>query len=75
MIYFSTYPMRKIFIVSILIMYTGLAFVQMNIMQITTAQVELPTNTNVTLLNKTATNNTVANATVDITIMDGKVKP
>jgi hypothetical protein len=56
-------------------MYTGLAFVQMNIMQITTAQVELPTNTNVTLLNKTATNNTVANATVDITIMDGKVKP
>ena len=68
--------MRKIFIVSILIMYTGLACVQMNIMQTTTAQVELPTNTNVTLLNETATNNnTVSNATVDITIMDGKVKP
>lgn len=57
-------------------MYTGLAFVQMNIMQITTAQVELPTNTNVTLLNETATNNnTVSNATVDITIMDEKAKP
>lgn len=67
--------MRKIFIVSILIMYTGLAFVQMNIMQMTTAQVELPTNTNVTLLNETATNNTVSNATGDITIMDGKAKP
>ena len=58
-------------------MYTGLAFVQMNIMQMTTAQVELPTNTNVTLLNETATNNnnTVSNATIDITIMDGKAKP
>jgi hypothetical protein len=58
-------------------MYTGLAFVQMNIMQMTTAQVELPTNTNVTLLNETATNNnnTVSNATVDITIMDRKTKP
>jgi hypothetical protein len=57
-------------------MYTGLAFVQMNIMQMTTAQVELPTNTNVTLLNETATNNnTVSNATVDITIMDRKAKP
>jgi hypothetical protein len=68
--------MRKIFIVSILIMFTGLAFVQMNIMQITTAQVELPTNTNVTLLNETATNNnTVSNATGDITIMDEKAKP
>ena len=57
-------------------MYTGLAFVQMNIMQMTTAQVELPRNTNVTLLNQTATsNNTVSNATVDITIMDRKAKP
>ena len=57
-------------------MYTGLAFVQMNIMQMTTAQVELPTNTNITLLNETATNNnTVSNATVDITIMDRKAKP
>jgi hypothetical protein len=56
-------------------MYTGLAFVQMNIMQMTTAQVELPTNTNVTLLNETATNNTVSNATGDITIMGGKAKP
>ena len=50
---------------------------QMNIMQMTTAQVELQKNTNVTLLNETATNNnnTVSNSTVDITIMDGKVKP
>jgi hypothetical protein len=56
-------------------MYTVLAFVQMNIMQMTTAQVELPTNTNVTLLNETATNNnTVSNATVDITIMDREAK-
>jgi hypothetical protein len=56
-------------------MYTGLACVQMNIMQTTTAQVELPTNTNVTLLNETATNNnTVSNATGDITIMDEKAK-
>ena len=56
-------------------MYTVLAFVQMNIMQMTTAQVELPSNTNVTLLNETATNNnTVSNATVDITIMDREAK-
>lgn len=58
--------MRKIFSIAVLILYTGLTFTYLTILQTTTAQVQLPT-TNVTLLNKTATNDTVSNSNNDTT--------
>lgn len=67
--------MRKIFIVVVLILYIGLAFAYLNMPQIATAQMELPTNTNITLLNETVTNNTVPDATNDTTRMDENAKP
>ena len=67
--------MRKIFIVVVLIVYIGLAFAYLNMPQIATAQMELPTNTNITLLNETVTNNTVPGATNDTTRMDENAKP
>jgi regulatory protein YycI of two-component signal transduction system YycFG len=67
--------MRKIFIVVILIIYAGLAFAYLNMPQIATAQMELPTNTNITLLNETVSNNTVSDATNDATRMDENAKP
>jgi hypothetical protein len=67
--------MRKIFIVVVLIVYTGLSFAYLNMPQIATAQMELPTNTNITLLNETVTNNTVPDATNDTTRMDENAKP
>jgi hypothetical protein len=67
--------MRKIFIVVILIIYAGLAFACLNMPQIATAQMELPTNTNITLLNETVTNNTVPDATNEATRMDENAKP
>jgi Ni,Fe-hydrogenase III large subunit len=67
--------MRKIFIVVILIIYAGLALAHLNMPQIATAQIELPTNTNITLLNETVTNNTVPDATNDTTRMDENAKP
>jgi Ni,Fe-hydrogenase III large subunit len=67
--------MRKIFIVVILIIYAGSAFAYLNMQQIATAQMELPTNTNITLLNETVTNNTVPDATNDTTRMDENAKP
>ena len=45
-------PMRKIFNVTALILYVGLTFAYLTMVQMITAQVELPTNTNVTLLMK-----------------------
>jgi regulatory protein YycI of two-component signal transduction system YycFG len=60
--------MRKIFIVVVLIVYIGLAFAYLNMPQIATAQMELPTNTNITLLNETVTTN-------DTTRMDENAKP
>lgn len=68
-------PMRKIFNVTALILYVGLTFVYLTMVQIITAQVELPTNTNVTLLNETLTNNTVSNATNDTTEMVENTNP
>lgn len=67
--------MRKIFIVVVLIVYIGLAFAYLNMPQIATAQMELPTNTNITLLNETVTNNTVLDTTNDTTRMDENAKP
>jgi hypothetical protein len=75
--------MRKIFNVTALILYVGLAFVYLTMVQMITAQVELPTNTNVTLLNETLlnetltnnTNNTVSNATNDTTEMVENTNP
>jgi hypothetical protein len=71
-------PMRKIFNVTALILYVGLTFAYLTMVQMITAQVELPTNTNVTLLNETLTNNTnntVSNATNDTTEMVENAKP
>jgi hypothetical protein len=70
--------MRKIFNVTALILYVGLAFVYLTMVQMITAQVELPTNTNVTLLNETLTNNTnntVSSATNDTTEMVENTNP
>jgi regulatory protein YycI of two-component signal transduction system YycFG len=64
--------MRKIFIVVVLIVYIGLAFAYLNMPQIATAQMELPTNTNITLLNETVT---TPDATNDTTRMDENAKP
>jgi regulatory protein YycI of two-component signal transduction system YycFG len=64
--------MRKIFIVVVLIVYIGLAFAYLNMPQIATAQMELPTNTNITLLNETVTN---PDATNDTTRMHENAKP
>jgi hypothetical protein len=68
-------PMRKIFNVTALILYVGLTFAYLTMVQTITAQVELPTNTNVTLLNETLTNNTVSNATNDTTEMVENASP
>jgi hypothetical protein len=68
-------PMRKIFNVIALILYVGLTFAYLTMVQMITAQVELPTNTNVTLLNETLTNNTVSNATNDTTEMVENTNP
>jgi hypothetical protein len=68
-------PMRKIFNVIALILYVGLTFAYLTMVQMITAQVELPTNTNVTLLNDTLTNNTVSNATNDTTEMVENASP
>jgi len=68
-------PMRKIFNVIALILYVGLTFAYLTMVQTITAQVELPTNTNVTLLNETLTNNTVSNATNDTTEMVENASP
>ena len=58
--------MRIIFSIAVLILYTGLTFTYLTILQSATAQVQLPTTTsNVTLLNKTATNDTVSNSNND----------
>ncbi len=58
--------MRKIFFIAALILYVGLTFTYLTILQTTTAQVQLPTTTtNVTLLNKTATNDTLSNSNND----------
>lgn len=64
--------MRNIFIVAVLILYTGVTFTYLTILQTTTAQVQLPTTTttNVTLLNKTATNDTLSNSNNDTTGSD-----
>jgi hypothetical protein len=69
--------MRKIFNVTALILYVGLTFAYPTMVQMITAQVELPTNTNVTLLNETLTNNTntVSNATNDTTEMVENANP
>lgn len=67
--------MGKMFIVTILILYTGLTFAYLNMVQMITAQVELPTNTNVTLLNETATNSTVSSAADNATGMVENTKP
>ena len=71
--------MRKIFNVTALILYVGLTFAYLTMVQMITAQVELPTNTNVTLLNETLTNNntnnTVSNTTNDTTEMVENAKP
>ena len=67
--------MRKIFIVVVLIVYIGLAFACLNMPQIATAQMELPTNTNITLLNEAVTNNTVTDPTNEATRMDENAKP
>jgi hypothetical protein len=58
-----------------LILYVGLTFAYLTMVQMITAQVELPTNTNVTLLNETLTNNTVSNATNDTTEMVENASP
>lgn len=66
-------PMRKIFNVIALILYVGLTFAYLTMAQMITAQVELPTNTNVTLLNETLTNNTnntVSNVTNDTEMVE-----
>jgi hypothetical protein len=63
-------PMRKIFNVTALILYVGLTFAYLTMVQTISAQVELPTNTNVTLLNETLTNNTVSNATNDTEMVE-----
>ncbi|MGC2308700.1 MAG: hypothetical protein WA461_09860 [Nitrososphaeraceae archaeon] len=66
-------PMRKIFNVTALILYVGLTFAYLTMVQMITAQVELPTNTNVTLLNETLTNNTnntVSNVTNDTEMVE-----
>ena len=73
-------PMRKIFNVTALILYVGLTFAYLTMVQMITAQVELPTNTNVTLLNEILTNNnntnnTVSNTTNDTTEMVENAKP
>jgi hypothetical protein len=70
-------PMRKIFNVTALILSVGLTFAYLTMVQMITAQVELPTNTNVTLLNETLTNNTntVTNATNDTTEMVENANP
>lgn len=68
-------PMRKIFNVTALILSVGLTFAYLTMVQMITAQVELPTNTNVTLLNETLTNNTVSNATNDTTEMVENASP
>jgi hypothetical protein len=70
-------PMRKIFNVTALILSVGLTFAYLTMVQMITAQVELPTNTNVTLLNETLTNNTntVSNATNDTTEMVENANP
>jgi hypothetical protein len=68
-------PMRKIFNVTALILYVGLTFAYLTMVQMITAQVELPTNTNVTLLNETLTNNTVSNVTNDTTEMVENANP
>jgi hypothetical protein len=67
--------MRKVFNVTALILYVGLTFAYLTMVQMITAQVELPTNTNVTLLNETLTNNTVSNATNDTTEMVENASP
>ena len=69
--------MRKIFNVTALILSVGLTFAYLTMVQMITAQVELPTNTNVTLLNETLTNNTntVSNATNDTTEMVENANP
>jgi len=74
-LFINLYSMRKIFIVVVLIVYIGLAFACLNMPQIATAQMELPTNTNITLLNETVTNNTVPDATNEATRMDENAKP
>jgi hypothetical protein len=66
-------PMRKIFNVTALILSVGLTFAYLTMVQMITAQVELPTNTNVTLLNETLTNNTnntVSNVTNDTEMVE-----
>jgi hypothetical protein len=70
-------PMRKIFNVTALILSVGLTFAYLTMVQMITAQVELPTNTNVTLLNETLTNNTntVSNSTNDTTEMVENANP
>ena len=68
-------PMRKIFNVTALILYVGLTFAYLTMVQMITAQVELPTNTNITLLNETLTNNTVSNVTNDTTEMVENANP
>ena len=60
--------MRKIFFIAAVILYVGLTFTYLTILQTTTAEVQLPTTTtttNVTLLNKTATNDTLSNSNND----------
>src|SRR5215204_6008986 len=74
-LFINLYSMRKIFIVVVLIVYIGLAFACLNMPQIATAQMELPTNTNITSLNETVTNNTVPDATNEATRMDENAKP
>ncbi len=65
-VYLLISPMRIIFSIVVLILYTGLTFTYLTILQTTAAQVQLPTTTsNVTLLNKTATNDTVSNSNND----------
>lgn len=67
--------MRKIFSITALILSVGLSFAYLTTLQTTMAQVELPTTTNVTLLNATATDNTISNTTNDDTGMDESAKP
>jgi hypothetical protein len=60
--------MRETFSIAALILYIGLTFAYLTILQTTTAQLELPTTTNVTLLNKTASNDTVSNSNNNTTV-------
>jgi hypothetical protein len=60
--------MGKTFTIAALIFYIGLTFAYLTILQTTTAQLELPTTTNVTLLNKTASNDTISNSNNNTTV-------